>query len=75
MKKYRAVYKCLLCGALLRHGQEQEVPYDKLPELCAMVVKNQQFVGTMFYRAPLQIPHKCKDGSCGMAHFAGFQEV
>ena len=75
MKNYHATYKCPLCGTLILYGEARPVPYDKLPELCAKVVKNQQFIGTMLYQAPMHIPHKCADGSCGMAYFAGFKEA
>lgn len=26
------------------------------------------------YEASMQIPHKCKDGNCGIAYFAGFRK-
>lgn len=72
--QYYVIYKCHLCGQLIRYGKPQEVPYEKLPELCARVVSSQQFMGNPYlYQAPMQIPHKCKDGSCGMAYFAGFR--
>lgn len=74
MNKYFAAYKCQLCGATLKYKESTQIPYDTLPELCAQVVKQQQFIGNPYlYTAPMQIPHKCKDGSCGMAYFAGFK--
>ena len=75
MAKYIAVYKCPLCGAAVQYGNPRQVPYDMLPDLCLQVVKNQRFIGTMLYEAPMHIPHKCSDGSCGMAHFAGFMKI
>lgn len=74
-KKYRPVYKCLLCGQMISHKKESiEIPYDKLPELLGRVVRNQQFIGNPYlYEAPMQIPHKCDDGSAGFAQFAGFK--
>lgn len=55
-------------------GEPTEIPYDALPALCAKVVGNQQFLGNPYlYQAPMQIPHKCLDGSCGMAYFSGFK--
>lgn len=75
MAKYQAAYKCPLCGRLFRWGDPVEIPYNKLPELLAMVIKNQRFVGTQFYTAPMQLPCNCPDGSAGMAHFAGFRKV
>lgn len=71
--RYSAVYKCPLCGTLFRYGEPREIPYDKLPELCAMVVKNQMMLGNPYlYQAPMHVPHKCSNGNCGMAAFAGF---
>lgn len=75
MAKYLAVYKCPLCGTLLYTANPQEVPYDKLPELCVKIVKNQQFAGNPYlYKAEMHIPHKCSDGNCGLAVFAGFKK-
>lgn len=74
-KLYVAFYKCPLCGRFLKYGEPKEVPYEALPDLCAQVIKNQQFLGTVFYQAPMHIPCKCPDGSCGMATFAGFKAV
>lgn len=75
MSKYAAVYKCPLCGTVFRIGKSVEVPYDKLPELCAMVVKNQQFLGNPYlYQAPMHVPHKCSNGDCGLAPFIGFKQ-
>lgn len=75
MWNYYAAYKCPLCGAVCSFGEPKPVPYDKLPELCARVVKNQRLIGTTLYEAPMHIPHHCDDGSCGMAVFAGFKKI
>lgn len=73
--KYWAVYKCPLCGKLSRLGDSVELPYDKLPEILASVIKNQQFLGhPLLYRAPLHIPCKCDNGNAGLAQFAGFMQ-
>ena len=48
---------------------------DIMPELCVKVVKNQQFLGNPYlYQANFYIPHKCHDGNCGLAAFAGFKK-
>lgn len=74
MSKYYVTYKCPLCGTLLCYGEPEEIPYDKLPELLAKVIRNQQFAGNPYlYQAPMHIPHRCKDGSAGLATFAGFR--
>lgn len=71
--RYYATYKCPLCGKLLRYGDATEIPYDDLPKLAGMVVKNQMFMSNpALYKAPMHIPCKCDDGSCGLAAFAGF---
>lgn len=76
MAYYNVVYKCQLCGGLLLYGKAQDVPYEQLPELCRKVVFNQMFMSNPdLYRAPMQIPHRCSDGNCGMAYFAGFRKV
>lgn len=73
-KKYRAAYRCSLCNKIFYYGQEKEVPYDMLFELCTKVVRNQMFLGNpALYQAPMQLPHECGDGNCGMGYFAGFK--
>lgn len=74
--KYSAIYKCLLCGQFIRYGSPHEVPYNELPRLLGKVIKNQLFAGNpALHEAPMHIPHKCKDGSAGLAYFAGFLKV
>ena len=75
MAKYIALYKCPLCGVQFTPGSPTEVPPDKLPQLLARVVSNQRFLGTQLYNAPMHVPHKCKDGSAGLAYFAGFSKI
>ena len=71
--KYSAIYKCALCGQLIRYGDPNEVPYNKLPKLLGRAIRNQLFAGNpALHEAPMNIPHNCKDGSGGMAYFAGF---
>lgn len=72
----KPVYKCLLCGQLLTTGQAQDIPYNELPGLLGKVVQNQLFAGNPYlYQAPMHIPCRCRDGSAGMAYFAGFKRV
>lgn len=76
MAKYYATYKCPLCGTIIQYGVPREVPYEKLPELLGKVIRNQQFQGNPYlYEAPMHIPHKCADGSAGLAYFAGFHKA
>lgn len=75
-KSYFAAYKCQFCGAIVQYGDAQLVPYEELPGLCGKVVQNQQFAGNPYlYQAPMHVPHKCKNGGCGLAYFAGFMEA
>ena len=75
MPKYLAVYKCPLCGTLLKTTENPiEIPYNELPNLLGKYIRTQQFVGNPYlYDAPSHIPCKCKDGSAGLAAFAGFK--
>lgn len=76
MSKYRAIYKCSLCGRSLTTGKPTEIPTEALPELLGRVVSSQQFAGNPYLNTPpMQIPHQCQDGSAGLAWFAGFQIV
>lgn len=74
MSKYYPAYKCPLCGSLLQAGDPVEIPYDKLPEYLGVFIRNQQFAGNPYlHQVPMHIPCKCKDGSAGLAFFAGFR--
>ena len=71
--KYFAVYKCSLCGKLLRLGDSAEIPYNKLPELLGQIIKNQSFAGNPYlHKVPLYVPCKCDNEDAGLAYFAGF---
>lgn len=75
---YYAQYKCQLCGAVVRYGDVKPVAcsQEQLQELCMRVIRNQQFMNNpALYQAPVNAPHHCADGSCGMAYFAGFKRV
>lgn len=74
--KYFTTYKCAMCGCELRYGKPQEIPQDDLPGLLGKIVSNQRFMGNPYlYQAPMYIPHKCNDGSAGMAYFSGFRRA
>lgn len=73
---HRAAYKCPLCGSVLLYGDAKEIPYNELPTLLGMVINNQQFAGNPYlHKVPMHIPHRCPDGSAGLAAFAGFMRV
>lgn len=72
MGKYQAAYKCPLCGKLIV-GELTDVPEEKLPELLGKYVKSQYFSSNPYIETPPPyVPHKCADGSAGLAPFAGF---
>ena len=72
--KYSAVYKCTLCGAMIRPGEPQEISEAMLPAMLARVIKDQQVAGNVFlHTAPMYIPHLCRNGGGGMAYFSGFR--
>lgn len=76
MPRYKAVYKCPLCGALISNGKIQDVNYNDLPKLLGKVIQNQEFAGNPYlYEAPMYIPCKCSNGDAGLAAFAGFMQV
>lgn len=76
MARYKAVYKCPLCGALISTDKSQEVNYNDLPKLLGKLINNQQFAGNpYFYEAPMYITCKCSNGNAGLAVFAGFVKV
>ena len=75
MAKYETRYRCQMCGQEIRQGNQTEVPYDQIPKLLGQVVANQQFIGTALWQAPMYLPHKCPDGSGGLAAFIGFKKI
>ena len=76
ISRYNVTYKCQLCGTIIRYGDAFEMEYNQLPEFCGKVIQNQLFAGNPhLHQAPMQIPHKCQDGNCGMAYFSGLKGV
>lgn len=75
MSKYIPRYVCQMCGKVIHFGTQAEVPDDKIPSLLAQVVGQQILLGTIHYKAPMHIPHKCADGSGGLAYFVGFKKL
>ena len=75
-RMYAVIYKCSLCDRLVSTNKGFEASEDQLPEYLGKVVRNQKFLGNLFlYSVPMQIPHKCEDGSAGLAVFAGFKRI
>lgn len=74
--KFTSIYRCLSCNALIAHGDTLEITPEQAVDYCAKMIQHQQLAGNPYlYKAPLQIPHRCKDGSVGMAYFAGMRAI
>jgi DNA-directed RNA polymerase subunit RPC12/RpoP len=73
--KYIAVYKCLMCNTILHYGEPHEATQEDLEVTCGQVIHNQLFAGNPYlHKVQIQIPHKCKNGDCGIAYFSGFTQ-
>lgn len=72
--KYAAMYKCPLCGELKQYGEtpesNKEPTDEQLNVFMGGLVKK---MGAIRY--PLNVWHKCADGSRGFAAFAGFRRM
>lgn len=77
MGKYIALYKCLMCGEMQRLRQEADGQPEDIEALLAKTMLYQDTFGTRsdLCQVKPRIPHKCKDGSQGVAHFAGFKKI
>ena len=75
MSKYFAMYKCQMCGAVIKYGESADLPPEAIHQLLGKVVQqNQLFAGNpALHQAQMYLPHRCKDGSGGLAVFAGFK--
>lgn len=75
MAKYQTLYKCSLCGTYLRYGEPTEMNEEQATGVIAKVLRDQQFIGSQFYRAPMLVPHRCSNGDMGAAYFSGLRKV
>lgn len=77
MGKYIALYKCQMCGEMQRLQQSVEGQPEAIEELLAKAMFRQDTFGTRsdLCQVKPRIPHKCKDGSWGVSHFAGFKKI
>ena len=74
MAKFFAAYKCQLCGKVVMYGDPAELPDgDTAYRLVQEFIGVQKQQGNPFVKKPpMYVPHKCKDGSSGIAIFSGF---
>lgn len=70
---YKALYKCEMCGQIQRYGDPVEADQDAAEKAVIKVISNQQFAGSVFYKAPMHITHRCTDGSVGISRFIGLR--
>lgn len=75
MAKYQVLYICPLCNTWLKYGDPVEMNKEQATEMIAKVLRDQQFIGSQFYRAPMLIPHRCSNGDMGAAYFSGLRKV
>ena len=73
--KYKVIYKCSLCNELIAYGDPKEMTKEQCVDVIAKVLRDQQFIGSQFYRSPLMLPHRCANNDIGAAYFAGLKEV
>ena len=73
--KYQAIYKCSLCNGLMAYGDPKEMAKEQCVGVIAKVLRDQQLIGSQFYRSPLMLPHRCANNNIGAAYFAGLKEV
>lgn len=66
--KYHATYKCALCGELVDFGRVVDLKEQWLHDLCAFILNSKADITE-------HITHTCKDGSTGVAYFAGFRRA
>lgn len=75
MPKYRAIYKCRMCGeeivgVTICDKEDVEI---QMKNTC--VFSSDFFNPKTAHRENRAIPHMCKDGSYGLAEFLGFRKV
>lgn len=72
-KSYVA-YRCLLCNEVVMMEMPENIPQTSNKDFCNAVLRNQLFFGNpALHQAPMHMIHNCKDGSCGVAQFAGIK--
>jgi hypothetical protein len=65
-----------MCNSVLHYEESHEATQEELYDVCRQVIQNQLFAGNPYlHKVQMQIPHKCKNGDCGIAHFTGFKQV
>lgn len=60
-------YRCALCGELIDFCDTIDLEESDLHDLSAFILNSKK-------KMTEHMTHKCKDGSTGVAYFAGFQK-
>ena len=69
------VYRCALCNELVYVEMPEETLKQDDKDFCNKVLMNQQFAGNPYlHQAQMHVLHNCKDGSVGIATFAGIKK-
>lgn len=77
MPKYTPIYRCLMCNAEVHIAAPVEAKREEVEELLHDIIKRQVHFESRpeLCKVPSRVQHNCKDGSLGIAHFAGFLKV
>ena len=76
MSDYRTVYRCRMCGEILR-GPVIDIGSYYIVDAIEKMAYAQQFRANPYLAKdipPMTILHHCKNGWDGIADFAGFKE-
>ena len=65
--KFRPTYRCALCGELIDFCPAIDLEESSLHDLSAFILSSKK-------KMTEHMTHKCKDGSTGVAYFAGFRK-
>jgi len=73
MREYRPVYRCRLCGEAIP-GAYSAIPFDTAMKHAKHALYTATFVDNPYLGGDKsKIMHKCRDGSVGVADFAGME--
>lgn len=72
--KYRLTYVCPLCGCNCVY-ESQETDQETCLQWLAKRMRLNDLNADRFNDYPMYVPHKCTDGSVGIARLSGFKKV
>lgn len=77
MARYLALYKCQMCGEMQQLRQSVDGQPEDIEGLLSKTMMYQTHFGSRedLCQVRPRLPHKCKDGSLGVSHFAGFKKI